>query len=275
MNHIAAIQMISSHIVADNLAQAEKLIARAAQHGAKLCVLPENFASMAQQDSDLIPIAEAQGNGPIQDFLATQAARHQIWLVSGTIPLQGDTPNKVRPACLLYDDQGNNVACYVKIHLFDVSLTENQLDRYKESDTYQPGQQVVVADTPFGKLGLAICYDLRFPELFRAMVAQGAQLIALPAAFTAITGRAHWEVLVRARAVENQCFFIASGQGGAHTNGRETFGDTMIVDPWGVVISRLPIGAGVVYADIDFERQNSVRQKVPALEHRRFTYALK
>lgn len=268
MSRVAAVQMASGPNVSANLSEAERLIGLAAKAGARLVVLPENFAIMGMQEHDKVRLAEPEGNGPIQQFLADQSARHGVWLVGGTIPLQAQDRNKVRAACVVYDDKGQRVGRYDKIHLFDVQLAETG-DQYQESDTIEAGDQVVVLDTPFGRLGLAVCYDVRFPELFRSMHDQGVELIALPAAFTAITGRAHWEALMRARAIENLCFVIASAQGGYHVNGRETHGDSMIIDPWGAVLDRLPGGSGVVTAELDLERLRSVRRTFPALTHRR------
>jgi len=203
----------------------------------------------------------------MQTFLSEQARKHQIWIVGGTIPIWYDDPNKIIAACILYNAQGEVVARYEKIHLFDVELGNDE--SYKESETIASGSKVVVADTPFGKLGLAICYDLRFPELFRHLIDKGAEIIAIPSAFTATTGRAHWEVLVRARAIENLCYVIAADQGGYHLSGRNTFGDSMIVDPWGNVLNRLSQGAGVVVADIDIERMKKTRRTFPCLQHRK------
>lgn len=265
---IAAIQMVSGPSIAENLAATAELLAQAATHGAKLAVLPENFALMGQRESDKLAVREPEGDGPIQAFLAEQAARHRLWLVGGTIPLRvaGDD-DRVHAACLLYDDQGRQAARYNKVHLFDVQVV-GSAERYAESATIAPGDRYVVADTPLGRLGLAVCYDLRFPEQFRTLVDQGMEILALPAAFTATTGLAHWETLLRARAIENQCYVIASAQGGKHANGRETYGDSLIIDPWGVVLNRLPQGPGVVLAEFDRERLESVRQQFPALEHR-------
>ncbi len=270
MNRVAAIQMASGPNVAANLGEAERLIAQAANDGAELVVLPENFALMGQTEFDKLPIREQEGDGPIQEFLAAQANRHGIWLVGGTIPLACEAPDKVYASCLLYDADGRRVARYDKIHLFDVAVREADEEQYNESMTIDPGAEVVVADTPFGRLGLAVCYDLRFPEQFRCLLNQGMEIVALPAAFTAITGKAHWELLVRARAVENLCYVIAAGQGGFHVGGRETHGDSMIVDPWGVVVDRLNRGPGVTLADLDQERLHSIRRSFPATEHRRF-----
>jgi nitrilase len=230
-------------------------------------VLPENFALMGRRESDKLALREQEGHGPLQDFLAEQAARHHLWLVGGTLPLQGRDAERTRASCLVYDDQGRRVARYDKLHLFDVQVVDSG-ERYQESASIEPGDQAAVVDTPFGRLGLAVCYDLRFPELFRALLAQGMELLALPAAFTAATGKAHWETLLRARAIENLCYGIAAAQGGRHSNGRETYGDSLIVDPWGVVLARLATGPGVVLADLDRDRLRHIRQQFPALQHR-------
>ena len=268
MTKVACIQMASGPNVAANLYEAEKLIYQAAKQGAKLVVLPENFAIMGLKETDKVAVREADGKGPMQEFLASQAKRHKVWLVGGTIPLVADDPGKIRAACMVFDDQGKRVARYDKIHLFDVQVVGSD-ERYTESETIEPGNELVVIDTPFGRLGLAICYDLRFPELFRAMLDQGMELMAVPSAFTAITGRAHWEALVRTRAIENLCYVFASAQGGYHLNGRETHGDAMIIDPWGTVLDRLPRGSGVVCAEVDVERVRSTRRNFPAVDHRR------
>ncbi len=267
MHKVAAIQMASGPNVNANLIEAGRLIAMAADAGAALVVLPENFAIMGLSEFDKVKIREADGQGPIQAFLNEQAARHGVWLVGGTVPLAAHDADKVRSACLLIDDQGNRVARYDKIHLFDVELPDNG-ERYVESETIEEGDQVVVVDTPFGRLGLAICYDLRFPELFRRMQAQGVDIIAIPSAFTAITGKAHWETLVRARAIENLSYVIAAAQGGYHVNGRETHGDSMIIDPWGRVLDRLASGSGFVLAELDMGNLESTRRNFPVLEHR-------
>lgn len=268
MPSIAAIQMVSGPDVAENLAAAAELLAQAAAQGARLAVLPENFALMGQRETDKLAAREAEGAGPIQTFLAEQAARHRLWLVGGTIPLRiaGDD-NRVRAACLLFDEQGRRVARYDKVHLFDVQVV-GSAERYAESATIAPGDRYVVADTALGRLGLAVCYDLRFPEQFRALVDRGMELLALPAAFTVTTGLAHWETLLRARAIENQCYVVASAQGGKHANGRETYGDSLIIDPWGEILARLPQGPGVVLAEFDRERLENVRRQFPSLQHR-------
>jgi len=269
MSRIAAIQMTSGAEVAANLASADRLLAAAVGAGAKLAVLPENFALMARTDAERLAAAEDDGRGPIQDFLAVAARRHGLWLVGGTLPIKAQTPHKARAACLLFDDRGERVARYDKIHLFDVQLPNGE--QYRESAVFEHGTDVVVADTPFGKLGLAVCYDLRFPELFRAMVDRGAECFAVPSAFTAVTGRAHWEILVRARAVENFAYVIAAAQGGRHASGRETFGHTMTVSPWGDIVAQQDIGEGVVVADCDRVRQADIRAGLPSLRHRRLT----
>jgi nitrilase len=269
MPRIAAIQMASGPNVNANLSEAARLIARAVEAGAGLLVLPENFAIMGMAEQDKVAIREPDGQGPIQDFLAQQALKHNIWLVGGTVPLAAENLNKVRAACLVFDNTGKRVARYDKNHLFDVRLEEGK-ETYAESQTIEPGNETAVLDTPFGRLGLAVCYDLRFPELFRRMVDEGVELVALPSAFTAITGQAHWDILVRARAIENLCYVIAAAQGGYHVNGRQTYGHSMIVDPWGTTLQCLPNGPGFVSAEIDRERLISTRRNFPALEHRRF-----
>jgi predicted amidohydrolase len=269
MTVVAALQMVSGPDIEVNLQAAERLIGLAAEGGARLVVLPENFALMGTRETDKLAVREVEGDGPIQAFLAAQAARRQLWLVGGTIPLAARAENKVRAACLLFDPQGRLAARYDKLHLFDVQVVDTQ-ESYRESATIEPGDwPVVVVDTPFGRLGLAVCYDLRFPELFRALLDQGMEILALPAAFTATTGKAHWEILLRARAIENLCYVIASAQGGQHANGRETYGDSMIIDPWGVILERLSQGPGVVLARLDRHRLQTIRQQFPALQHRR------
>ncbi len=267
---VAAIQMASGPNVDANLLEAGRLVTEAAESGAGLVVLPENFAFMGQRERDKCALREKDSSGPLQQFLSQLAKRLGIWLVGGTIPLEAKDPNKVRAACLVYDDQGQRVARYDKVHLFDVNLVETG-ERYIESETIEPGQGTVVLDTPFGRLGLAICYDLRFPEFFRCMQDQGLEIIALPAAFTAITGRAHWETLVRARAIENLCYVIAAAQGGFHVNGRETYGHSMIVDPWGSILSQLPSSAGFVSSQLNMEYLATTRRNFPSLTHRQLS----
>jgi len=268
-SRVAAVQMASGPNISANLMEAGRLIGLAARnHGAKLVVLPENFALIGLSEQDKVKIREPDGAGPIQDFLAAQAAKHGLWLVGGTIPLVSHNPGKVRAGCLLFDPRGRRMARYDKMHLFDVHIAETG-ENYAESQTIEPGAGTAVVDTPFGRLGLAVCYDLRFPELFRLMLEQGMEILAVPSAFTAVTGMAHWELLVRARAVENLCYVIAAAQGGYHASGRETHGDSMIVDPWGVVLDRLPRGSGVVSAEIEPARLKSIRRNFPAIQHLR------
>ncbi len=268
MKRVAAVQMASGPNVGANLIEAKRSIERAADAGAKLVILPENFALMGHSDSDMLKIKEHEGEGEIQNFVADLASKYGLWIVAGTIPLICDDGEKIRSSCLLYDDQGAQVGRYDKIHLFDVEIVDSS-ESYTESEVIQPGDSIVVIDTPFGRLGLAICYDLRFPELFRQLLDQQVEIMAVPSAFTAVTGRAHWETLVRARAIENLSFVVAAAQGGYHINGRETHGDSMIVDPWGTVLDRLQRGSGIVVADLDEDRLTSIRRNFPSIEHRR------
>jgi nitrilase len=260
---VAAVQMASGPNVEANLNEARRLIAKAVEQGAKLVVLPEYFPIMGMNETDKLAVREQPGTGRIQKFLADVAREFKIWLVGGSIPLVANDPAKVRNSLLVFNDQGKQVARYDKIHLFNLDLGN---EKYHEARTIEPGDQVVVVETPFGRIGLAICYDLRFPELFRAM--KDIDLLVLPSAFTATTGKMHWEVLVRARAIENLAYVIASAQGGYHVNGRETHGHSMIVDPWGRVLDELPRGSGVVVADINPAYQASIRASLPALSHR-------
>lgn len=269
MRHCAAIQMASSPNVNFNLLEADKLIAEAVRAGAKLVALPENFALMGENATDKLSHKEADGKGPIQQFLSETAKKYTVWIVAGTVPLAAHAEDKIRAACLVYNDQGERVARYDKIHLFDVNVPDTD-EVYRESDTIEPGNTPVVIDTPFGKLGIAICYDLRFPEMIRNLQAQGMQLLVVPAAFTAQTGAAHWEVLLRARAIENLCYVIAPNQGGFHLNGRQTFGHSMIIDPWGTVLTCQKTGGGFVGADIDLEKLEKMRAAFPVLKHRQF-----
>lgn len=268
MSRLAAIQMASGPNISANLTEAGRLISRSVDAGAELVVLPENFAFMGMQEEDKIKISEQQGTGPMQDFIASQADKHRVWIVAGTIPLQSQDKQRVAAACLLYNDRGETLARYDKVHLFDVKLEESK-ETYHESQTTEAGKHVSVVDTPFGRLGLAVCYDLRFPELFRRMTTEGVDVIAIPSAFTALTGRAHWEVLLRARAIENLAYVVASAQGGYHVNGRETFGHSMVIDPWGRVLDCLPSGSGYVIAKMDRQQLDTTRRNFPVLEHRK------
>jgi predicted amidohydrolase len=270
-----AVQMISGPDVPTNLARAAQLIAEAAAAGAQLVVLPEYFAIMGNSDRDKLAHQEpfrrpdtAPDSTPLQTFLAEQAHLHQIWLVGGTIPLVSGDHDKVMNSCLAFNPAGECVARYDKIHLFGFA---NGTECFAEADTICAGHQPVAFDTPFGRVGLAVCYDLRFPELFRALDTVGeVDIWVLPAAFTATTGRAHWEVLLRARAIENQCFVVASGQGGVHPSGRATFGHSMLIDPWGVVLDVLPEGEGLARAELKATQLHRVRTILPALKHRVF-----
>jgi len=260
---IAAIQMISGPEVGANLAEAGRLIAQAADRGARLVALPEYFPLIGASDAERLNAREADGAGPIQAFLSEAARRYGIWLVGGSLPLVADDPAKLRNTCLAYDDQGRRVARYDKIHLF--GFTKGS-ESYNESLTIEPGDKVVAFDSPCGRIGLAICYDLRFPELFRALGV--VDVLVVPSAFTETTGRAHWELLLRSRAVENQCYLLAAAQGGRHPNQRVTHGNSMIVDPWGEILDRMDKGAGVVVAEVDPARIAEVRTTLPALKHR-------
>jgi len=265
--NIAAVQMISGPDVAPNLAAAARLIAEAATAGAQLVALPEYFPLIGATDADRLAAREADGAGAIQDFLATTARRHGIWLVGGSIPLMADDPAKLRNSCLVFDPRGKRAARYDKVHLFGFSKDG---ESYDEAATIERGNQVVAFDSPLGRIGLAICYDLRFPELFRAMARapNPVDLLVVPAAFTETTGRAHWEMLLRARAVENQCYVLAAAQGGRHPGGRVTHGNSMIVDPWGEILARMDKGEGVVVAELDRQRIVDTRSSLPALKHR-------
>jgi predicted amidohydrolase len=263
VSRMAALQMVSVPRVEDNLAEAGRLIALAAAQGADLVALPEYFCMMGMKDTDKVGVREAEGGGPIQAFLSAAAKRHGVWIVGGSVPLVANDPRRVRNSCLVYDNHGRQVARYDKIHLFGFQMGDEQ---YHEARTIEPGSQAVMLDTPFGRMGLSICYDLRFPELYRAM--KDVDIIMVPSAFTATTGRAHWETLLRARAIENLAYVVAPAQGGRHENGRETYGDTMIIDPWGAVLNRWPRGAGVVIADVDLSHLQGLRRNLPALGHR-------
>jgi deaminated glutathione amidase len=267
MGKVAAIQMTSSHVVADNLAAAGELLREAKDAGADIACLPENFAFIGLRDADKLQVAEADGAGAAQSFLSDTARELKMWILGGTIVIRRDTDRRVTNSSLLIDAAGKRVARYDKIHLFDVTIPGRD-EQYRESTHVAPGRDIVIADTPVGKLGLSVCYDMRFPELYRRLVAQGAEWLAMPAAFTVPTGRAHWETLLRARAIENLCYVVAPAQAGTHTSGRETYGDSIIVDYWGQVLSRLAKGGGVITADIDLAKQAETRMRFPALDNR-------
>ncbi len=268
MGTVAAIQMTSSHVLENNLAAAAGLLREAKDRGAEIACLPENFSFIGLKDADKLQVAEADGAGPVQDFLSKTARELKLWILGGSTPLKGDSDRRVANTSLLYDGAGKRVARYDKIHLFDVTVPGRN-ERYLESKHVTPGESVVVADTPVGRLGMSVCYDMRFPELYRALVSRGAEWLAMPAAFTVPTGLAHWETLLRARAIENLCYVVAPAQVGTHTSGRETYGDTLIVDYWGKVLARLAQGAGVITAEFDPALQAETRARFPALENRR------
>jgi deaminated glutathione amidase len=264
---VAAIQMTSGHDIDANLDAAGRFLAEAARLGAQLAALPENFAFMGRDGGDKRAVAEPDGAGRIQNFLADAAKRHKMWIVGGTVPLRQDPDGRVAAACLVYKADGLRAARYDKIHLFDVDVP-GSTESHRESAHTVPGRDPRVLDSPVGKLGLAVCYDMRFPELFRVLSRQGADLFVVPSAFTVPTGKAHWESLLRARAIENLCALIAPAQWGVHPSGRETFGDSMIIDHWGKVLARMPGGTGCVVADLDPAARMEARSRFPALDHR-------
>jgi len=266
---VAAIQMTSGPDVAANLGQARELLEEAAARGAGLVALPENFSFMGLKDADKRTVAEADGAGQVQAFLAATARRLRLWIVGGTVPLVAGADGRVAAASLVYNSDGERVARYDKIHLFDVDVP-GRAESYRESLHVAPGSTATVLDTPVGRLGLSVCYDVRFPELYRHLSAAGAQILAVPSAFTGPTGRAHWETLLRARAIENLCYVVAPAQSGFHPSGRETYGDSMIVDYWGRVLQRVPRGRGCAVAEVDLALQAGVRETFPALGHRAF-----
>ncbi len=265
--------MTSGTEVSENLARAGDLISQAHSAGAEVVLLPENFALMPRDDDARWRSRETPGAGPIQDFLAAMARQHGLWLVGGTLPLLNDGHDKLCSSCLLFDPQGKSRARYDKIHLFDVELDGGE--SYRETDYYTAGKDIVVLDTPHGRLGVAVCYDLRFPELFRAMLDRRAEVFLIPAAFTTLTGQAHWEVLLRARAIENSAFVVAAAQWGRHANGRSTHGDSMVVDPWGNILNRCKTGEGLVIADLDLGELKSIRKKLPSIQHRKIGITLR
>lgn len=262
---VAALQMVSASEVGANLRSAQRLVAAAAEAGARLVALPENFYLIGRHESDKVRSRERDGKGPIQDFLADAARKHRVWLVGGTAPIATQDENRILSACLVFDDAGRRVARYDKMHLFRFDGGGNE--RYDEARTLEPGGGAVAVQSPFGRLALSICYDVRFPELYRSL--GEFDIMFVPSAFTVPTGRAHWELLLRARAVENQAYVIAPAQGGLHDSGRRTYGHTMIVDPWGEVLALRPEGEGVVLADIDTDKIREVRTSLPALVNRR------
>ncbi|AOR67590.1 acyltransferase [Burkholderia stabilis] len=263
---VAALQMVSTPDVTRNLAEARRLIAEAAGEGAQLVLLPEYFCFMGHRDTDKLALAEPYQDGPIQRFLADAARRHGIWVIGGTLPLKAPEPDRVLNTTLVFDPSGNEAARYDKIHLFNFEKGDESFD---EARTIRAGDTVVAFDAPFGRVGLSVCYDLRFPELYRRM--GDCALIVVPSAFTYTTGRAHWETLLRARAVENQCYVLAAAQGGKHENGRRTWGHSMLIDPWGEIVAVRDVGASVVLGALDPQRIADVRQSLPAWRHRVLT----
>lgn len=266
---VAAIQMNSGADVDANLALADRLLAEAAADGVTLAVLPENFALMPEKGRDKALHAESRGNGPIQAFLTAASRHHKLWIVAGSMPLQSPAAERVYGACPVYAADGTEQACYLKMHLFDVALPDSA-ESYQESWSMYPGDDLVCVDTPIGRIGLTICYDLRFPEMFRRLIDDGATVFTVPAAFTKVTGTAHWHTLLRARAIENLAYVIAPGQYGEHADNRSTFGHSMIIDPWGRVIAEQAEGNCHVAADIDPNLPMKLRADFPALDNRRF-----
>jgi predicted amidohydrolase len=254
---IAAIQMVSGPEVAPNLASAERLIAAAAAAGAQLAALPENFYLIGRHETDKVALREPDGNGPIQAFLSSTAKKHRLWIVGGTAPISTDDDKRIRGACLVYDDSGHRVGRYDKMHLFRF---ENETERYDEARTLQPGTRPLCLASPFGRLALSVCYDVRFPELYRGL--GEFDVMFVPSAFTVPTGAAHWETLLRARAIENKAYVVAPAQGGTHPGGRRTWGHTMIVDPWGEILASRDEGEGVVMAEVDHAKLKEIRRRL-------------
>lgn len=261
---VAAIQMVSTPDIDTNIATARRLVAAAVADGASVVSLPEYWPLLGMHERDKLAHAEVAGTGPMQAALSAMAAEHRIWLAGGTVPLRSPQDDKVWNTLLVFDPDGRQAARYDKIHLFSFS---RGAESYDESRTIDAGSTVRSVDTPIGRIGLSVCYDLRFPELYRAL--GECTLIVVPSAFTWTTGRAHWEILLRARAVENQCYVLAAAQGGTHVNGRRTWGHSMLVDPWGEIVAQREEGEGIVVADLDLEKMRTVRENLPALRHRR------
>ena len=273
LSRLAALQMASgasSNSLEANLTQARALIEQAVDQGAQLLVLPEYFAYQGCGDVSVIAQRERCTTGPARQFLAEQAIRHKIWIVGGTIPVATSHDERAAASCFVVNDEGREVACYQKVHLFDVQVDDAR-GSYRESEDYCHGDKPVVVETPFGKLGLTVCYDLRFPELYRYLGDQGAELIVVPSAFTAKTGEAHWQLLLRARAVENLCYVVGANMGDRFHPKRPTWGGSAIIDPWGNIQGELDDGPGVIVADIDLNYLKKLRQKMPVYEHRRFS----
>ena len=265
---VAAIQMVSGPSKDSNIAAAEQLLGQASKEGAQLAVLPENWAFMGKHERDKLDHGETYGHGPLQEFMSKKASQHGIWIMGGAIPLQSGHDH-VFNSCLLYDPKGECIARYDKMHLFDVCVDKHQNEVYRESNTIAAGNEIVVAETPFCNIGLSICYDLRFPELYRKMLKRDINIITVPSAFTETTGKKHWEPLLRARAIENLCYVIAPNQGGENTKGRVTWGHSMIINPWGDILASMEMGTGVIIADIDLQQLRDLRASFPSLQHKR------
>lgn len=268
LQKVAAVQMSSGERLEDNLRRAGELLVEAHAEGCVMAVLPENFAYIGVRDHDKLAVAERDGEGPIQAFLRDAARRHSMWIVAGSLPLRSAQPSLVFGACYVFDGEGEARATYRKIHLFDVDLPDSA-ESYRESASMDRGIEAVTTDTPVGRLGITICYDVRFPELYRRLVDTGATVFSVAAAFTRTTGAAHWHALLRARAIENLSYVVAAAQHGRHPNGRQTFGHSMIVDPWGRVLAEKEAGDGLVIAGIDPILPEKIRRGFPVLEHRR------
>jgi len=269
MNKIAAIQLNSNQHITENLATVSQLMQAAANEGANVVILPEMFALMGTDNDSKLAAAETFGHGVMQDFLAQHSQKLGIWIIGGTIPIRAENSNKYYAACLVFNNQGEVVGRYNKMHLFDACLIENE-ETYQESSTTEPGSDVVVVETPIGKIGLAVCYDLRFPELFRCLADRGAEIIALPAAFALTTGQVHWEPLMRSRAIENIYYVVGACQVGPHGSGRKTYGHSIIIDPWGEIKSCMHNETpGFIISEIDLAHLQAVRKKIPVHLHRR------
>ena len=263
---IACIQLCSTDNVQKNLTTVERLVADSVAQGARLVVLPENFAFMGHSMEHQLEHAEEYGGGHIQEAMTELARRHKVWIVAGTMPIR--TGDKVFASCMVYNDLGEVVACYNKMHLFDVDLP-GQKESYRESSVFEAGDKVVVLDSPVGRLGLSVCYDMRFPELFREQLEQGVEILVVSAAFTQKTGKAHWHTLLRSRAIENLCYVVAAAQTGTHVSGRQTYGHSLLYSPWGELLAEQPEGEGCAIARLDLQKQASIRQQFPVLQHRR------
>jgi deaminated glutathione amidase len=266
---LSCIQVASGPNIEANFLEISKHIVVAKKLGADLIVLPENFSMMAKEDSMYLDIKEELGQGRIQDFISNEARKHNLWIVAGTIPIKSSKKDKVYSTCIVFNNLGEQVSSYNKVHLFDVNIIETN-EKYSESDIYLNGNSITVIDTPFCKIGLAICYDLRFPELFRKLSHENVDVVCMPSAFTSVTGKAHWEHLIKARAIENLVYFAASAQGGYHVSGRETYGHSMIVNPWGETLDIIKNNSGVIISSIDLISLKKLRKNFPCLNHKKF-----